>query len=248
MKIYGLPDPFIKLPDGGIHTRIQYYCVPRQELEDYYNRHHLFRGGDRPWPPFNPVEVDGECLGQYSFDRALFLGDFPRDTRDAARRSTYVVASTKLVGPTPDLCYENKAVPEMGPGKKLIKALLGSDSGETEIPFGVLAKIQGYEESPAVSLGPSPSGGPYRGRAIDRLTLTLEDGSRQVAYVLSVGYFEGYQYDIFGSMGSALKEYKDHLRAIAVNERTALECWECGAIYEEPGHVEPGQMGCRRCR
>lgn len=28
---------------------------------------------------------------------------------------------------------------------------------------------------------------------------------------------------------------------------TATECLECGAIYDTPGSVEPGGMGCRRC-
>lgn len=28
---------------------------------------------------------------------------------------------------------------------------------------------------------------------------------------------------------------------------TAIECLECGAVYDEPGHVEPGAMGCDRC-
>lgn len=25
------------------------------------------------------------------------------------------------------------------------------------------------------------------------------------------------------------------------------ECWECGASYDSPGHVQPGRMGCVRC-
>jgi hypothetical protein len=135
----------------------------------------------------------------------------------------------------------------MGPGAKLIRTLNSSDSGETEIPLDVLAKIQNYEEKQETYLGPSPSGGPYASKRIDRLTLTLENGTKQVAYAMSVGYFEGYQYDIFRSLKSALKDHIDHLRANAVKARTALECWECGAIYNEPGHVESGQMGCDRC-
>lgn len=41
-------------------------------------------------------------------------------------------------------------------------------------------------------------------------------------------------------------------RAAAYNELPEiprlLECWECGAIYSEPGHVEFGGMSCDRCK
>lgn len=35
--------------------------------------------------------------------------------------------------------------------------------------------------------------------------------------------------------------------AISLPGGTALECLECGAVYQRPGSVEPGGMGCRRC-
>jgi hypothetical protein len=35
--------------------------------------------------------------------------------------------------------------------------------------------------------------------------------------------------------------------AINIPYVTELECFECGAVYEEPGHVEAGGMSCDRC-
>lgn len=44
--------------------------------------------------------------------------------------------------------------------------------------------------------------------------------------------------------------HEDALRAMAMDstrQPALLECLECGASYTEPGHVEPGGMGCNRC-
>lgn len=35
--------------------------------------------------------------------------------------------------------------------------------------------------------------------------------------------------------------------SLGSEERTLLECLECGAVHSAAGHVEPGGMGCDRC-
>lgn len=83
------------------------------------------------------------------------------------------------------------------------------------------------------------SRGVYARKKITEYVLQLISGQRKV-WVFSVGYFEGYAFEICESWKEAKKTFE-------VPSCPHLECFECGAVYDKPGHVEWGQMGCDRC-
>jgi hypothetical protein len=238
MEIYGLPDHWFP-------GKLNYYVVPRERAERYLEHPMLENCSLRVVTP-----VECEILGALddrptcefpSHYRILIQGDFPD------REDKFVVADGVLLARSgSELYYKNLDIEPMGDGKHLINALRGSDSGETEIPLDVLAKVRSYTEALDTEvqiIGHAP----YALPAIKRLVLTMQDGSTLVAYSYSVGYFEGYQFNLFASKKSAYKDLREQLQFRAKAGWTALECWECGAVYSEPGSVEPGQMGCVRC-
>jgi hypothetical protein len=82
--------------------------------------------------------------------------------------------------------------------------------------------------------------GGYQGPRIDRVVCTLDDGSRTMWWVRSEGYSGGYLYEFYPSQHQAVHAHER-------DNWIARECLECGAVYDESGHVEPGEMGCDRC-
>jgi hypothetical protein len=116
---------------------------------------------------------------------------------------------------------------------KVIGSSVGSDSEKPEW-LGRLRDVAVQEG------GSQAKPGGYQGARIDRLDCTLDDGTRETWWVRSEGYFEGYLYEFHRSRDQALHAHeRDHW--------IARECLECGALYDQGGFVEPGEMGCDRC-
>lgn len=88
----------------------------------------------------------------------------------------------------------------------------------------------------------SMSGG-YMGPGVDIWEITKFDGTESLIWVYSVGYSEGYLWEMFETKAALNKYLKD----LGKRHWISLECLECGAKYSEPGYVEPGSMGCVRC-
>lgn len=219
----------------------EYFVCPRPILERYVERHHLY-------PDTSPDEIidveNVEIIGDLAKGghRILVAGSFP------GRETDWAIAQSELAAPLgADFAYKGEAVAEIPDGgRRLINSVLGADCGETEIPILELAKVVSFDEKTETVqqlIGHSP----YALPKIKRLVLTFKDGTKKVAYENSAGYFEGYQCDIYASKKSAYREWFADMRARAKSDWTATECWECGAVYDEPGHVEPWQMGCERC-
>ncbi|HBI44466.1 MAG TPA: hypothetical protein DDY78_16680 [Planctomycetales bacterium] len=118
---------------------------------------------------------------------------------------------------------------------KFIAASLGSDSDRP----AWLGRVRGARKARVVHSGDSH--GSYARKRIVQYELTLSDGTTPTVYVLTQGYFEGYVFEIYDTLAAARREWSP------VDPNGPLECWECGAVYDEPGHVEAGCMGCVRC-
>jgi hypothetical protein len=201
------------------------------------------------------AEKDGVILDQFSklreveinatpiFNSTSICGSFSIWSDNKIRRSVLVsvVSPERWIGtalegqlstrsvPICDACITNQAI-------SFIQASLGSDSERPEWLGTVRNAVEGMPI--ATKLGHSH----YAGVSITPYTLTFEDASVRTVWVYSVGYCEGYAFDIYESRGAAMAQINPK-----VNSAGPLECWECGAAYSEPGHVENGCMGCDRC-
>jgi hypothetical protein len=227
-----------------------YVIAPREILNMLINNHHYYQELRGTQIPSFDVEIVGS-LGEPDWggpERILITGDLTArngESRNWAIANNCLPSFTNEAGER--ISYKGDSIPLLGGGREIINELLGSDSGDTEIPILDLAKVITYSQETDATF-PELGHSPYAERTIERLVLKMADGSKQVAYSHSVGYMEGYQYDLFASKKTAYKDAFDTIKARAKQDWTELECWECGAVYNEPGHVEPGQMGCDRCR
>lgn len=88
--------------------------------------------------------------------------------------------------------------------------------------------------------------GVYATDEVERWTFATQQGTLTL-YSYSVGYSEGYIFDVFSSEKQAKQAFKDYLRQREKADWIGTECLECGATFDEPGHVEPGLMSCDRC-
>jgi hypothetical protein len=227
-----------------------YVIAPREVLDVWINNHHYYQELRGTQIPSFDVEIVGDLSGEnFCLSRRILItGNLIAangEPRNWAIGNTRLPRFTNEAGE--DISYEGDSIPPLGEGREIINELLGSDSGDTEIPILDLAKVKTYSQETDATF-PELGHSPYAQRTIERLVLTMIDGSQQVAYSHSVGYMEGYQYDLFASKKTAYKDAFDTIKARAKQDWTELECWECGAVYREPGHVEPGQMGCDRCQ
>ena len=227
------------------HVWSKYVLAPKDIVERYIANHSLYEGMRGKDIPAFEVEVIGNLGGGgvHGGNRILITGDFPY----YEKRRSWAIADDRLAPVSEPYGWQSpETYPLLGEGRHIINAILGADGGTTEIPIEELAKVSTYteaKETEFTEIGHSP----YAQRSIDRLNLTMTDSSSRIAYVHSVGYFEGYQYDLFASKKAAYGDAYATLKARAKQGWINTECWECGAVYEEPGHVEPGQMGCDRC-
>lgn len=130
--------------------------------------------------------------------------------------------------------------------QRLFLDLKSSDSGDLAgLTVEDLVAIREVKSRKEILKGKGSGG--YSGDAITQIECVAGDGSSLTLFEKSRGYFEGYTMELYNSKSEAWKALYSDLRSRAKADWVALECWECGATYAEPGHVEPGQMGCDRC-
>lgn len=78
---------------------------------------------------------------------------------------------------------------------RLISSVWGSDSGRPAVGWDLLTQIAEIVSSRTVEEGRGP--GSYQGPTIQHLRVRLVDGRRTDLWVYSVGYFEGYAFEIY---------------------------------------------------
>jgi len=81
--------------------------------------------------------------------------------------------------------------------------------------------------------------GGFSPRKIEKIRLRLDTEDKTV-FVFSVGYSEGYQFDVFDRWEQAKEAFNPPPCPLT-------ECMECGEVFDVPGRVEWGGMGCARC-
>lgn len=89
---------------------------------------------------------------------------------------------------------------------KLVSALRGSDTGRVHHPDGMVlvSRVARIVEESLVVVGASRR--PYASKQVKRLDVEWTDGTRGELYEVSVGYSEGYEYDIYTVREDALAE------------------------------------------
>lgn len=195
-------------------------------------------------PKIEEIHIDGKCL--YSATGGIDSWSLWSDNtiRPYGFAKVYRPIDSGLISPK-----ENKGKPlpflmdryvqVKSPGitketARLISLCRGSDSGSPDW----LSEIR--DAKLICETKSEPKTGGYQGTQIDTWDVTLVNGTKHRWYVLTEGYFEGYCCEFFTCKTLAL-HWRKRLGWIAT------ECWECGATYSEPGHVEPGCMSCDRC-
>lgn len=128
---------------------------------------------------------------------------------------------------------------------KLIDLVRGADRGKINFPIAKIANIQTLVSTK--ELLTSGDNGVYQGKTIEEWIYSTSTGVNITLYSWSVGYFEGYIFDLFDDKKQCFRSLEQFNKNTARRDWTATECLECGATYDEPGCVEPGQMGCDRC-
>ncbi|WP_099534516.1 hypothetical protein [Limnothrix sp. PR1529] len=225
----------------GITPSISYdwYALPPDHLRAHLDRNHNFER----MRPFPILEAEVEILGE-------FEADFPNGICLLANSNWTFKKSCRIARTfnSPEELEISRAMidaPKLSDtASRLINDYLGADGGEL---IGVTLEQIALIDSCSSEKILTSNSHPYSGDQIDKHHCQLKNGETLTLFVKSCGYFEGYSWQAFTSKSEAFKELRAELRARAKADWTALECWECGATYTEPGHVEPGQMGCDRC-
>lgn len=208
-----------------------------QRAAEIYNDKELCR---LPLPEFlsqvvTPVEIDADLLyshkaiGAWSVwsdgqIRPLGLKEVYRPINKEGQPENFLMSRSVPVAGSP---VTKEAA-------SFIDTVRGSDS-ESPAWLGRVRHVVSLREGKSES----KSGG-YAGPALSRLRITLDDGTTIDKTVLSEGYPEGYVFEIFDTDQAAL-------RSRSRRNWIGTECFECGAVYDQPGFVEPGEMGCDRC-
>jgi hypothetical protein len=226
-----------KMPHYVGSIKFEDYAIPLTDCLDILATDSMLTGYRNYQPRGTEVEVIGVMQNSASVDKLLIIKD-----------GKYQLINTDyFMGNYDDRQHLNftHLYPRIpGAGARLINSLRGSDSGETEISIQTLASVVSFTEMKE-SEKFLTCHSPYSLPSLTRLEMVLENGSNLLGWYTSVGYFEGYQYDIFASKKSA---YRDFTQSTLLSKSDGLECWECGATYDEPGHVDEGNMECDRCR
>lgn len=129
----------------------------------------------------------------------------------------------------------------------LILKIQGADGGELNgLSFRDLLNIQELISSRSL-IKNLHENKPYRTDEVQCKTYRLKDGKNLSLYIYSVGYSEGYAFEVYSSEKDSRRAFRENIRARMKSDWVLLECFECGATYTEAGHVEPGGMGCDHC-
>lgn len=126
------------------------------------------------------------------------------------------------------------------PAVLLINQLDGADIGEVEGSIETITEIEEILCKKDYLIGPKD--GEYAGKELKEYTVRLRNGQLEKRYLFSIGYFEGYQFYVFKSLWKAKAKFQERNLS-----NMPVECLECGHLYDQPGHVEWGGMGCDYC-
>lgn len=136
----------------------------------------------------------------------------------AINRNPIVVSDADILHCTPEWCFWSdgkfttscglpawaKKVRSLAPAAvDLITSAYGSDSGQpTKVGgYKALAEVTSYTET---RIDTGPSRGYYAPAKVDRLDLTLLDGSVRTIYRYTAGYCEGYAYELGNTLDDVL--------------------------------------------
>jgi hypothetical protein len=194
-------------------------------------------------PAIEGIEIEGDCLwsasggiGSWSLwsDSTIRPFGFAQVYRGS---DSGLFDSSKKGQPLPFLSTRYVQVEDPGITSEtasLIDLCRGSDSGSPDW----LPQLRDAKKLRTTTASTKVGG--YQGVKIETWQITLVDGTQRRWFVLTEGYCEGYLCEFFESQQAAL-----NWRARV--DWTDTECLECGSVFEQPGQVEPGAMGCDRC-
>lgn len=91
---------------------------------------------------------------------------------------------------------------------KLIDLILGADLGTSEIDFELLSKVVQFSVQNVIAEG-SPRN-PFAASSVTSYQLVFEDSSTSTVFVYSVGYPEGYHFNLYLSKEKALADFLDN--------------------------------------
>lgn len=130
---------------------------------------------------------------------------------------------------------------------QLICDIKGADGGElVGLNFQDLIQVEELISTRTL-IKNALSNPPYSTDQVECRTYQKKDNTRISLYVYSVGYSEGYAFEVYLGEKEAKRAFYANIKERLKSNWVLLECFECGAIYEETGYVIPGGMGCDRC-
>lgn len=95
-------------------------------------------------------------------------------------------------------------IPSGGPltkdAESLISTVRGADGGSVHLPGGIWALTQIQQTRHLRDFAVGPNRGLYARERIEELAVEWLNGTTSRLYVTTAGYFEGYAYDIYGSL------------------------------------------------
>jgi hypothetical protein len=199
---------------------------------------------------FNLLEVPVEPIGYLGTQKMLVKGTLPLTPKE---NQYHVVACTWV---SDDSLEETQhRFPNVGTLSKSAQLLintslgaLGADGGELHgLTLGDLAQVASCTET---TIFKTPGRGPYAGWELKRLQCHLPDGSEQIVYSTSVGYSEGYAYDLYKEFPAVQRLRELQLYQFADNSWSGWyfgdavgEDWEVVLRPEEAMAIQKIQWG-----
>lgn len=125
---------------------------------------------------------------------------------------------------------------------KILGLLDGSDSWFPK-DLDKLLYLEKEIERRVIFVGPRRAGG-YAAEKLEVVTFRTVSGDTRRLWTFSEGYSEGYAFLVFFSEAEARKCLSESFK----KDWTALECLECGSVFDVMGKVRPDAMGCEKCK
>ena len=119
------------------------------------------------------------------------------------------------------------------------------DGADSRFPVNLdgLLDLEKEIERRVIFSGPRRAGG-YAAEKLEVLTFKTISGDTRRLWAFSEGYSEGYVFLVFFSEAEARKCLSESFK----KDWTALECLECGSVFDVMGKVKPDAMGCEKCK
>ncbi len=149
-----------------------------------------------------PVEIDGEPLYQ---SRDVYRWSLLSDCKIrhlvlAELHHPECWQGGPLEGLISDRVIRIENSPMRPGASSFLAAILGADGGR--LPAWAVQLRDAVEGVPVVD---GPSRGHYAHRTVTPWSLLFVDGTQRTVWVFSVGYFEGYAFEVFETQGEAIR-------------------------------------------